>query len=146
MKYKIIIPVCVIIIMLLGSVYDKKVIISEYPNLCFCDWGCMFNFFKNIFKKDMSNFTIIENVQEHLIRNNHRWTGTVNDMNILIVSSLDGLVAIKNSCPHKGLSLLSGGLGVNNITCPFHSMTISLYDESLYVGDVIRHNGNFYLK
>ena len=108
----------------------------------------MFKKIFKIFKKEDEyiNKTVIENIKEYEIRNGVRWTGTVNNINVLILPSIKGMVAIKNSCPHRGLTLIYGQLAGDFIICPSHDLKISFNDPDVFIGEVIKNGNNFYLK
>jgi nitrite reductase/ring-hydroxylating ferredoxin subunit len=97
-------------------------------------------------------FLAIENLEEHNVRGEARWTGTVSssggsEVNILILRVGAGLLAVRNRCPHRDISLLRGRLdpGAGTLECPSHGWELSLDGSELRGRQVTVQDGRFFM-
>ena len=89
---------------------------------------------------------------EHQVSGEQRWTGTVNlpgamSLVVLILRVDGSLLAVRNRCPHRDISLLSGKLdaAARILECPSHGLQLSLDGLDLVGRPVVEREGGFYL-
>ncbi len=94
----------------------------------------------------------IESVREHEVFGQKRWTGRaylpgVINRDLLIVQTGDGLMGVRNNCPHRNLPILLGRLDLDDgfLECPSHGWQMSLTGAELLGRPVIEKDGVYHL-
>lgn len=89
---------------------------------------------------------------EHLVRGETRWTGRLgassgSGTSVLVLQVAGRLLAVRNRCPHRDVSLLKGRVDAAAATleCPSHGLLLDLDGPDLTARPVVVENGQFYL-
>ncbi|MDR3439239.1 Rieske 2Fe-2S domain-containing protein [Telmatospirillum sp.] len=100
----------------------------------------------------MSEELPIEHIQDHDIRGETRWTGYVKLSNgyrvgVLVLAVGDGLIAVRNRCPHRAVPLLQGRLDqtAGTLECPSHGWELPLVGSDLKGAPVVKRDGQWFL-
>lgn len=95
---------------------------------------------------------LIDDVEEHIIRDERRWTGVVRDGGgvsrpLLVLEIAGELVAVRNRCPHRDISLLRGRLDADRciLECPSHGWELPVGGADLRGAPVVERDGRLYL-
>jgi nitrite reductase/ring-hydroxylating ferredoxin subunit len=94
----------------------------------------------------------IQYLAEHDVFGEQRWTGRailpgVVNRDLLIVRVGDGLMGVRNNCPHRNIPILTARLdGADGILeCPSHGWRMALTGGELLGRPVIERDGTYYL-